>query len=684
MPNVPNQEEWVQYLRGGNNPLANPIVELSQAPVAVNPAAGTRQSTAGGTPGAGQQGEAATPTGATSSLPSASQGAAAGPAQPQQRPLDPGVLFPQRQNLYGTQGTTAERLFAPGEEAQQRVTGFIGQAGQAFGEKAGPTGQTFESRGGAGTLGQYVEKGEGLEAAKGLVSASYTGPKELSEVAETQKAQEAANQEMTRRSAMRTGGGVMALLTSAVPGLTPGMAQWEAQSVFGEPGYRQRAAREEETAGAMLSRLAEEEQKARDTAGKRANEEMAIQNMAREWLQGKSTGIKGQIQSRVQLELMQRAQMEENYRLFNETGNPYYLMQSGMRLLTPEGESTTLDVFKSPYWNPNITEPVNTLPRTGGTGTGPTPPYTPAQPTPPPTSSRGALPPTPTPTPTPTPRTPTAGEVLSAAAAQGGTAVPRNFNVLRGAYTPTSALNAAVPTMQRAFAAPTTAVPTDFASILRSGGATPIAPSAPRTAAATTAPITSSRLAGVTARTPTVPPPVGTATSQRTAPVPSTPPKSSIPPEVTSREAGTGVPNPPVPPEVEPRGPSTDQPWSISEDTPADWWWNLAGLPHYYEPGGIPGYVNLGGQYDVPAMPETVINQEEADQLNRISELLELQEAYAAAPHPYEDPWLTTNVQGWLTEEERRSNERKQKLEAAKAEWFATPPWRRKEEHPRP
>lgn len=92
-----------------------------------------------------------------------------------------------------------------------------------------------------------------------------------------------------------------------------------------------------------------------------------------------------------------------------------------------------------------------------------------------------------------------------------------------------------------------------------------------------------------------------------------------------------------------------------------------AGVPQWYEPGAITPFVNYSGG-NMPT-PENMITQQEVDQLNRIAELLSLQQQYGVSPEGYQAPWVTQNPEGYKTEEERRFTERLEKLAGTEKGW---------------
>jgi hypothetical protein len=309
MPNVPTQEEFQKYLLEGG---ASPVVELSEAtsPAPGGAPGGSAQGfetpTSFGTPGAGAQ-----PAG----------GASGGQG---------GATVGQGAPIYGGQGTTAERILNPIGQQTQQVGQQTQQAGQEFRAQAGPTGQTFDSRGGGSTLFNYVDTGQGKTEAQGLVDNKYTGPTAI-DPSKTADIRANAQDAQTLAGAAREGSGVRTVLQVGA-GLNSGAARQEAQDVFQTPGYREAAAKEAYEANMALTKIAQEETQARNYAGRRQTEEQRIQDRARGLLGLETKGLDEGWDARVEDEKARVARMEDAWAKFEETGDSKYLLDAGMEL----------------------------------------------------------------------------------------------------------------------------------------------------------------------------------------------------------------------------------------------------------------------------------------------------------------------------------------------------------------
>lgn len=92
-----------------------------------------------------------------------------------------------------------------------------------------------------------------------------------------------------------------------------------------------------------------------------------------------------------------------------------------------------------------------------------------------------------------------------------------------------------------------------------------------------------------------------------------------------------------------------------------------AGVTPWYEPGDIRPYVNWAPGTEPTA--ENVRSQHENDMLNRIAELLELQERFEPAMYPGELPWVVQNIEGYKGAEQQRMAERKGRAQQVWNTW---------------
>ena len=312
-PSVPNQEEFRDYLQGAG---PNPVTQLS---------GGVQPDTGGSTYNPAAQTQAAPSSSLTQT-----QTAQAAPQQPQAPAAGPAAL--QGRQLLGQGGNLQERLFSPIQQQSQQTQQQIGQLGESFKQAAGPTGQTFESRGGQEALNRYTQGGltdtsqlqEARSKAAGLVGAQYTGPQALGSEDVAKTAQDIQGT-LTQAGALRSGFGTQTVLQQAAPGITGGQARFEAKRLHQDPEYRRKAAQQAEEAGQLVGRLAQEDKSARALAQARQNEEAEIQRRARAQLTGQRSGIEGELDTLVQQRKAQQETAMDAYRKFQETGDVKHL-----------------------------------------------------------------------------------------------------------------------------------------------------------------------------------------------------------------------------------------------------------------------------------------------------------------------------------------------------------------------
>ena len=318
--NIPTMEEFAQDLAGGQP------VTLSggTSPTSVPP---------GQTPV--DQGAAA------------QQAASGAPAAPQRAPI-PGGNQQNNADIYGAGGSTQERLLSPLAGRTQQTGSDIGALGETFRSAAGPTGQTFQSRGGQQALEGYIgASGEGeaqrqaaTERARQFTQAAYKGPEQL-DAEGTARARQKAQDLATQARGLRSGYGVQSILSQAAPGLTRGQLKYEARNTLADEDYRRRAAQASEAASNLLGQLSGEEQAAQALAAQRAQEEAAIQAAARDYLGTNKGTITGELEARVSDKNAQRKALSDAYQKFLASGDTNDL--SGI-----EGVSADIDKLNTP------------------------------------------------------------------------------------------------------------------------------------------------------------------------------------------------------------------------------------------------------------------------------------------------------------------------------------------------
>lgn len=214
------------------------------------------------------------------------------------------------QPIFKTTGSLNQRLFNPLTAGAQAGQQQLQQAAEAFQQQAGPS-RTFESIGGEQTLGRAVESGQGMDEARQLVGAQYTGPMglDMESLADLQRLQE---QLQTRQQALGTGGGLSTLIQQSAPGLTAGEARFEAKRLLPE-------AREQardlglEAVNPFVQALARGSEEAQAFAQQRQAEEDAIRQASVDLLRGRETGITGDIQRAIDTAAEQQRAAQEAY-----------------------------------------------------------------------------------------------------------------------------------------------------------------------------------------------------------------------------------------------------------------------------------------------------------------------------------------------------------------------------------
>jgi hypothetical protein len=163
-------------------------------------------------------------------------------------------------------------------QAQRRIADI----GRSFYALAGPQ-RSFESTGAASKLSEAVHGGPGIDEARAFVNAQYQGPKELDQAAiqDVYRAFDA----LRPASQSLTGVGLQSLIGQAVPGLSPGEARMEAGRLSRDPLFRAQAQETSQEVQRAYDALISQEKQAREYARSRSEQEKAIADQSRSFLE---------------------------------------------------------------------------------------------------------------------------------------------------------------------------------------------------------------------------------------------------------------------------------------------------------------------------------------------------------------------------------------------------------------
>jgi len=161
-------------------------------------------------------------------------------------------------------------LFNPLRAGLEQGYGGLQTASQDFFSQAGPD-RSFESINAPYTLTQYITQGKMGPKAHAVVGSSYRGPEGLDYTAEPEL--------RARAEALASGRGLVPLVQ--MTGLPPGMAKWEAQNVWEDPGYRSKARAYESEVDKYYQDVEKERSRASARAEERSAQEQSIADQAR-------------------------------------------------------------------------------------------------------------------------------------------------------------------------------------------------------------------------------------------------------------------------------------------------------------------------------------------------------------------------------------------------------------------
>ena len=177
---------------------------------------------------------------------------------------------------YG-EGGLQSQLFDPLSQGLRTGQEALGGAIESFDQAAGPE-RTWATSGAQDALQAYY-MGTGDEGeARNYVNAAYTGPQTLGFTPDQDL--------MTRSNALNTGSGLTGLIQSGNPGHTPGMARFDAQALWNDPGYQKQADTYESQIDQYFQDVAKEQARAAATAETRTEQEADIRDKSRDFVSG--------------------------------------------------------------------------------------------------------------------------------------------------------------------------------------------------------------------------------------------------------------------------------------------------------------------------------------------------------------------------------------------------------------
>jgi len=189
---------------------------------------------------------------------------------------------------YGT-GTLGSQILSPITQGLQTGREGLGGAIDTFYEQAGQD-RTWANSGAQDALQGYLQTGEGADTAKNYVNAAYGGPTGLDYT---------PNQDLrTRAQAATTGSGLTGLVQESNAGLTPGMARFDAQSLWNNPAFRAEANTYKSSVDEFFQDVAKEQERAAAKAESRTGQEADIREQSRNYVQDQYNTTMGDISQR--------------------------------------------------------------------------------------------------------------------------------------------------------------------------------------------------------------------------------------------------------------------------------------------------------------------------------------------------------------------------------------------------
>jgi len=282
-------------------------------------------------------------------------------------PPSPRILAPNFRSPLNFSGGILQGLTRPVYQGVEFGKQAFGDIGKEFYDAAGPS-RSFESIGGAKTLetalggppplglpgapptqglttnperpvaaGQPLpqaayypppasqgptpeEIAAAFEQAQGLLSTDYEGPEAFDQT-KYATAQGDLGQAMQFLQGLQSGGGLTATLQTGVPGLTSGMARYDAQNIMGQPGYAQSRLQAQGAIDSLRAQAARDEKAARDFAVQRDEEEQSIVDASKGFLTGRKESTLGGLDTRVNTFNDQLAADEAAFAKYQATGD---------------------------------------------------------------------------------------------------------------------------------------------------------------------------------------------------------------------------------------------------------------------------------------------------------------------------------------------------------------------------
>ncbi|HEU5393169.1 MAG TPA: hypothetical protein VFV36_00055, partial [Candidatus Methylomirabilis sp.] len=198
--------------------------------------------------------------------------------------------------------------------------------GSQFREAAGPS-RTFESAGGAQVLQAAIDprltgtaEQQAFDAAKALVGADYAGPTDLDQQAYA-KLQADLSQVGQQVAGLGTGGGLVSTLQTGTPGITSGMAKYDAQKILENPEYARSVISAQDAYQALAGKAGQERTAAQEFAKQRDQEEAAIAEASKGFLEGRRQETYGGLDQRVAAANAEQDRIADIYSRFMGTGD---------------------------------------------------------------------------------------------------------------------------------------------------------------------------------------------------------------------------------------------------------------------------------------------------------------------------------------------------------------------------
>lgn len=229
-------------------------------------------------------------------------------------------------------GSLQDRLLNP---IQQSLTGAQGEANQLrqdFSTQAGPQ-RSWDSVGGSGAVEQAIQSGQDTQ---GLTTASYGGPASIGALNPTGVAGVTGALDRTGQRAReyKNPGGLQGYVQNSVPGVTSGMARYDAAQLGADKGFQEAYGGVQQGTEATQKEFAAQEAQSAEFARQRATQEAEIRKNTLDMLQSEASRIQGQVTGRVDTETARNKQLQELYDKITSSGDVGALAQTAPGLLS--------------------------------------------------------------------------------------------------------------------------------------------------------------------------------------------------------------------------------------------------------------------------------------------------------------------------------------------------------------